>query len=267
MPGFSIWRFTMTARFSTGLRNFLNKQGCIDDALRNGWIEIYTGAQPATADAAATGTLLCTVSNNSGALTHEVLSSGTVTLTGGASGSVNTLTVNSVEVMGAAVNFNTSLTQTAADVASQINRFRSVPDYSATSSGAVVTITALPGTGTVPNTFAVVSGVTTITKTDANLAGGVAAVNGLKFDNSIAGAMGKLTTQTWSGVNVATGTAGWFRQYGSVADASALDSTATVLRVDGAVATSGAEMNLNSTAFTNLATTTLSGWSDTIPAQ
>jgi len=257
----------MTMRLSTGMRNFTNKYGSLADALNGGRIEIYTGAQPATADAAATGTLLCTITNASGALTNEVLSSGTVTLNSGASGSVNTLTVNSVEVMGAAVNFNTSLTQTAADVAAQINRFKSVPDYTATSSGAVVTIKALPGTGTAPNTFVVASGVTTITKTDANMAGGVASVNGLKFDNSVAGVLSKLSTQTWSGLNGATGTAGWFRQYGSVADAGALDATEQVLRVDGAIATSGSEMNLNSTAFSSGATSTLAGWAVTNPAQ
>lgn len=257
----------MTMRLSTGLRNFLNKEGSFDDAMRNGWIEIYSGAQPASADAAATGTLLCTISNAAGAITKEVLSTGTVTLSTGAAGSVNTLTVNSVEIMGAAVNFNSTLAQTAADVASQINRFKSVPEYTATSAGAVVTISALPGTGTGPNAFVVASTVTTLTKVDANMAGGVASVNGLKFDTSVAGVMSKLSTQTWSGVNAATGTAGWFRQYGSVSDASALDSAAVVLRIDGAVATSGGEMNLNSTAFTTAATTVLAGWSMTVPAQ
>ncbi len=257
----------MTMRLSTGMRNFLNKRGSIDGALRNGWIEIYSGAQPTSADAAATGTLLCTVSNSSGAITHEVLATGTVTLTGGASGSVNTLTVNGVEVLGAAISFNTTLTQTAADVAAQINRYSSTPEYSATSSGAVVTISAMPGTGVGPNTFAVVSTVTTITKTDVNLSGGVAAVNGLLFDLSTTGVMTKLTTQTWSGVNAAAGTAGWFRQYGSVADASLLDSLGVLLRIDGSIATAGAEMNLNSTAFAAAATTTLATWGMTIPAQ
>ncbi len=257
----------MTMKLSTGARNFINKQGGMDDMLRNGWIEIYSGAQPSSADAAATGTLLCTISNASGAITKEVLSTGSVTLTGGASGSVNTITVNSVEVLGAAVNFNATLTQTAIDIAAQINRFKSVPDYTATSVGAVITISALPGTGTGPNTFVVASSVTTITKTDANMAGGVASVNGLKFDVSSAGIMNKLTSQTWSGVNAATGTAGWFRQYGSVADASGLDSLALYLRIDGSISTSGAEMNLNSTAFTSAATTTLASWSMTIPAQ
>lgn len=257
----------MTFRLSTGARNFLNKYGSIGDMLHNGWIEIYSGAQPSSADAAATGTLLCTISNASGALTKEVLSSGTVTLTVGGSGSVDTITVNSVEVLGAAVAFNATLSQTAADVASQINRNKSNPEYTATSSGAVVTIKALPGTGTTPNGYVVASTTTTITKTDANMAGGVVAVNGLKFDLSSAGIMSKLSTQSWSGVNAATGTAGWFRQYGSVADASALDSLGVVLRMDGSVATSGAEMNLNSTAFVISATTTLATWTMTIPAQ
>ena len=256
----------MTMRLSAAMRNFINKYGSIGDALQNGRIEIYSGAQPSSADAAATGTLLCTISSASGAVTKEVLSTGTVTLTGGAAGSVDTLTVNSVEIMGAAVAFNSTLTQTAADVASQINRYKSVPDYSATSSGAIVTIKALPNTGTGPNTYVVASTVTTITKTDANMAGGVAAVNGLKLDLSAAGVMTKLSTQTWSGVNAANGTAGWFRQYGSVADASALDSVELYLRIDGSVATAGGEMNLNSTSFVSAATTTLASWSMTVPA-
>lgn len=254
---------------STGLRNFLLKGGCYDDALRNGDIDIFYGAaQPASADAATTGTLLCRITSASLARTAEVLSSGTVTLTGGASGSVGTLTVNGVEVMGALVNFNATLTQTATDIAAQINRFRSVPDYSASASGAVVTIKALPGTGVGPNTFAVVGGtLTTITVTNVNLAGGVAAINGLAFDNAIAGVMLQLATQTWSGVNVATGTATYFRQYGSVADAGGVDATGTAIRLDGAIAVSGAEMNLNSTAFASGATTTIptSGWNLTLP--
>jgi len=257
----------MTMRLSTGLRNYLAKQGGIAEALNNGIIEIYSGAQPATPDAAPTGTLLCTISSGSGAVTSEVVATGTLTLTGGAAGSVNTLTVNGIDILGGAVNFDATLGQTAADIAAQINRFTGNVDYTATASGAVVTISALPGTGTSPNGFVVAATSTTITTSTVNMAGGVAAVNGLKFDNVSAGALPKLSSQVWSGVNGATGTAGWFRQYGSVADSKALDSVGVALRMDGAIGTSGAEMNLNSTAFVSGATTTIASWSMTVPGQ
>ena len=255
----------MTLKISTAARTFMAGIGSYKDSFNNGRIEIYTGPQPATADAAVTGTLLCTLTANSAARTAEVLSAGTVTLTGGASGSVNTLTVNSLEVMGAAVNFITDLPTTAAAVAAQINKYHSYAEYVASSSGAVVTITALPGTGTTPNGFVVASTVTTVTKTDANMAGGVAAVNGLQFGAPVAGAIGILPGQVWSGVNAATGTAGYYRRYGSVADAGAVDTNLVFYREDGAISTAGAEWNLSSTALVVAATTTCNGSTLTIP--
>lgn len=258
----------MTMRLSTGLRNFLAKEGGLGDALSGGIIEIYTGPQPASADGAPTGTLLCTISNASGSVTPEVLATGTVTLTGGASGSVGPITVNGVDVLGGVtVPFDTTLAQTAADIATQINRAKTAPEYTATASGAVVTIAALPGTGASVNGFVVSATVSTITATTTNMAGGVNQVNGLKFDPVVAGVLSKQATQTWSGVNAATGTAGWFRQYGSVADSKAVDSNGMAIRVDGAIATSGAELNINSTAFTSGATTSLANWQVTVPAQ
>lgn len=257
----------MTFRLSTGLRDQLNKRGSIDKIFRNGRIEIYSGTQPASPDAAVTGTLLCTITANSGAYTAETAATGTVTLATGAAGSVNTVTVNGTDILLGAVNFDSTLTQTAADVAAQINRNSDVSGYNATSAGAVVTIAANAGAGTTPNGYVVSATLTTITATYANMAGGVAPVNGLSFDVSSGGTMNKLTTQTWSGVNAATGTAGWFRQYGSLSDTGVIDSAGVLPRIDGAIATSGAEMNLNSTALTSGATTTISAWSITTPAQ
>lgn len=258
----------MALRYSTYARNFIAGVGSWKDAFMNGRMEIYSGAQPASADAAATGTLLCTITNAAGAHTAEVLSAGSVTLTGGASGSLDTLTVDSVDILGGAVAFNTSLTQTAADAAVQINRFHSTTDYVATSSGAKIIITALPGTGTSPNGLTVASTVTTITKTDVNMgteATGVAAVNGLKYEYPTGGGVAKLASQTWSGVNAASGTAGWYRLYGSVADAGGADTNLVYCREDGAIATSGAELNINPTAFVAGATTTISSGTLTIP--
>jgi hypothetical protein len=255
----------MALKYSTAARNYLNEEGSYKRCFQNGRIEIYSGAQPATADAAVTGTLLCTITSNSLARTAEVLSTGTLTLSTGASGSVNTLTVNGVDILGGAVNFITDLPTTAAAVAAQINNFMGFVQYSASSSGAVVTISAIPGTGASPNTFVVAATYTTITGATGNMAGGVTAVNGLQFGESTGGTLVKLATQVWSGVNVATGTAGWYRQYGSVADAGAIDTNLVFNREDGAISTAGAELNMASTALTIGATTTISGDSYTTP--
>ena len=256
----------MTLRYSTGARDFLAADGSFKDMFQNGKIEIYTGAQPASADAAVTGTLLCTITSGAAARTAEVLSTGSVTLTGGAAGSIDTLTVNGVDILGGAVAFNTSLNQTAADVAAKCESFRGAVEYEVSASGAVITITARPGTGATPNGFVVASTATTITKTDANMAGGVSAVNGLLWGASTSGVVAKLSTQTWSGVNAATGTAGYYRMYGSVADAGGLDSTGSTKREDGAIATSAAELNMASTTLTATATTTITAWQRTIPS-
>jgi len=105
--------------------------------------------------------------------TANTNATGGVTLSSGSSGSVNSVTVNGVTITSGAVNFNSSLTQTATDLKSNINAHTSNPNYTATSDGAVVTISAAASVGADANTFAVVSAVTTIGKTDANLSGGV----------------------------------------------------------------------------------------------
>lgn len=57
----------MTYKVSTGLRNSMLVTGSLRAALATGFINIYSGSEPASADAATTGTLLCTISlNNTG---------------------------------------------------------------------------------------------------------------------------------------------------------------------------------------------------------
>jgi len=256
----------MALRLSTGLRNFLNRDGSLKRAFHGGVLKIYSGSQPSTADAAATGTLLATITAASGAHTDEVRATGSVELTGGSSGSVDDVTVDGVSIIDNVVPFNTSLAQTASDLADEINASLSTPEYTASASGAVVTIEAGPGTGSGPNTFAVVSSTTTLTKTDTNMASGVDAVNGLKFGESVAGLLSKLSSQTWSGVAVASGTAGWFRFYAAEADAGAADTEADKLRIDGAISTSGAQMTMANTSITSGATQTVSSFGLTLPA-
>lgn len=257
----------MTLRYSTGLRNFLAKFGSLSDALQNGEIKVYTGAQPSSADAAPTGTLLCTITANAAARTAEVRPTGTVTLTGGAAGSVDAVTVDSVDILGGVVAFNGTLSQTAADVAAQINRHKSSPNYEAEASGAVVTIKALPGVGSSGNGLVVSATLTTITASYANMSGGVDAVNGLKFDGPASGVMAIYEDQVWSGENVAAGTAGWFRFTGAAADSGVVDTEGEQIRLDGSVSTTGADLNLNNTTLAVGATTRISTATATVPAQ
>ena len=258
----------MTARFSTGLRNFVaSGGGSYKDALQGGKIKIYTGSQPASADDAPTGTLLVTITDASGAHTSETIATGSVELTGGGAGSVNTITVDSIDILGGAVTYATSLANTAALVAAQINSNQANPEYTAAVlSGAIITIYARRGTGAESNGLVVASTVTTITKTDTNMSGGVTAVNGLSFGAAAAGVLDKVSTQTWSGVTAVTGTAGWFRFEGPVADSGVLDSAGTQVRLDGAVSTSGQQLNMSSTSFTAAATQTISAFPITFPA-
>ena len=257
----------MALRLSSGLRNFLLEGGSLKQAFNGGKLLLYTGAQPTLANDAVTGTLLNTYTVSSGAHTAEVRATGSVALTGGGSGSVNTLTVNGNEIMGSATSFNASLTQTAADICTKINNNPANLLFVATNSGsATITLTAKPGLGAVANGWVVASTVTTITKTDTNMASGVSHVNGLTFGDAAAGVLVKNPAETWSGVAGNSGTAGWFRLVGAVSDAGASDSSEVYHRLDGNVATSGANLNLSSTTITAAATQTLSTFSITEPA-
>jgi hypothetical protein len=123
--------------------------------------------------------------------------------------------------------------------------------------GTQPTTADLAATGTLLLTITVGSGAFT----------GGAVTNGLEFGVAASGSISKLSTQTWSGVAVASGTAGWFRLYGNAADEATTPAISTTLpRLDGAVATSGAQLNMSSTTITSGATTTLDTFTITLPA-
>lgn len=254
----------MTNRLSTGARNGLLGPLGLSGMFNKCAVNIYSGTQPATADAAATGTLLGTVTLGSAAYTAETQAAGTVTITG-SSGSITALTVGGFDIIGDTdVPYNTSATQTASDLADAINR-NGV--YSATFSGAVVTLKPRPGVGASHNGY-VVTATTTLTATYANMSGGVNSANGLSFGQPSAGVLNKPSNQVWGFTGIAAGTAGWYRIVASVSDAGALVSAAPWLaRMDGAIATSGAEMSLSNITVAVGAPNTIDTFSFTMPAQ
>lgn len=250
----------MTVRQSTGLRTLLCSTKGFSSVFANGEIRIYTGSQPATADAAPTGVLLGVVTKDAASRTPETQASQTITVSG-SSGSINTVTIAGLNIIQAPVTFDTDAGTTAAKLAAAINR---AGICTATSAGAVVTVRAPAGTGTSWNGMALATTVTTMTATSGgNLSGGVAANNGLQFMDAANGTVSK-SAENWKFDGLADGTAGWFRLVGNGADAGGISTT--LPRLDGSIGATG-DMVLASTAIVTGAPNSIDAFSYTIPAQ
>ena len=88
------------------------------------------------------------------------------------------------------------------------------------------------------------------------------ATNGLTFGAAASGAVSK--TGVWSFAGIAAGTAGWFRLKANALDN---DTLSTALpRVDGSIATSGADMNLSNISVAIGAPSTIDSFTLTFPA-
>jgi hypothetical protein len=256
----------MTIRLSTGLRNNIVGSTGVAASFAGGVIDIYSGTQPATADAAITGTLLGRVSIASVTYVAEVPAQQTITVVGSA-GSIDTVNVGSLNIIPlGGVHFVTDLATTAQALCDAINRngiFRAT--YPGT--GAVVTVLAPPGAGGAYNGLGFAITQTTLTSTvgAATLAAGTAATAGLQWGAPTGGTVSK--SGTWSFDGAVSGTAGWFRIKASSGDTDAV-ATATYLpvRLDGSVAVSGADMNLSNIAIAIGAPTTIDSLAITMPA-
>lgn len=258
----------MAVRLSTYSRNFILNWGSLKQLLSGGEVRVFSGSQPASADDAETGTLLVTLTASSGARTAETRATGTVVLTG-TSGDVTGITLAGYEILGSTISFDTSLTITAALVAAAINKYARKLQVEATSSGATITIYAPRGAGVWAGTIATTVSGGDLGKTDTAVGTavtGVNSANGLLFNAAAAGSLAKDSAQTWSGVAGASGVAGWFRVVGAPTDPGTADSGYIYPRIDGNVATSGANLNLTSTNITATATQTASSWIWTLPA-
>ena len=87
--------------------------------------------------------------------------------------------------------------------------------------------------------------------------------NGLLLSAAVAGVVSK--SGVWSFVGIATGIAGWYRYRTNAADAGGVSTTA--VRIDGSIATSGANLSLSNISIAIGAPTTVDAYTYTQPTQ
>lgn len=250
----------MSLQLSTKLANLIASGQDVRSAIGNFKRLIYSGTKPATADAAINGTLLATLTKDGGAATFETRPVWAVTIAGTMGGTV-TIKMGGAPIH-AAVTSVTDATTTAAALAAAINATTIKPfaGFTASSSGAVLSIIGPVGSGASLNALVCTASVTdsvTATVASSGLPDGsngttlgVDAVNCCDYDaRSVAGVL--TSTQTWSDTSAdAAGTATWFRDVYSDADTGA--TSTALLRKQGTITTTGGggDMELGSTLIT-----------------
>ena len=114
-------------------------------------------------------------------------------------------------------------------------------------------------TGTVPASPDDALGSAVLLNTISNNSTGT----GLTLGTAAAGVISKTTSEVWSGVSVASGTPTFFRHVLS-GDTGA--SSSTDVRIQGAVAVVGADLNMTNASFTSGGTETVTVYNITMPA-
>lgn len=270
----------MALRYSTALVNSVASSNSWHETLSNGRLFIYSGTQPASADADVSGDLLVTFTDNGATYSAPTQTVGLFTLSGTASGSIDTLTIGGVDaatgidLMSGAETHTGVHSATVEAIADNINAKINLFGITALASGDTVLIKAPIMFGDILNTLNFFASATTTTVTinagtSSVLGGtgasatGTAAVNGLNFTKASSGVFSKTTTSPWTGIATASGTASWFRY---VAGGHSKDGTSTTaIRFDGNIATSGGDLTLSNLGITLDATQTISAFSITVP--
>lgn len=188
-----------------------------------------------------------------GSVTPAVAAVGSFEVTGGTNNVANQITditIDGVSIINAAVTHTGNNATTAAAVASAINSYSSSPDYTATSDGQTVNISAVT-TGTAVNGKAIVVAQTGdfTTGNFAVMAGGAATITSQLTDLKVDGVSVIGSAVSWATSNEATATAiaSSINSYTSSPDYTA---TSTGTRVNIIAATAGAAANDRAISFT-----------------
>lgn len=289
----------MSLKLSDGFKAALAGGMGYYDILKNGVVEMYTGAQPTTANDAPTGTKLATITLASGAYTPETRGTATIALTGITTAeTITSITVGGLEILGSTVTYATSADATASALAAAINAnrggllgFKAVYTsgdsfilYAPKNSGIQLNTSTLVASGTAiaaqhfysggvqsaassPHTYS--SGNGRFASGAGGNTAGVAATNGLTFTFPSTNVLS--LSGVWSGLGTAAGTVGWARvvcrnRNTGAADSGAADASYLDMRLDCTVGTSAAtaEMVVPSLTVSVGATQTINSFALTI---
>ncbi len=257
----------MAEMFSTGLRQFLLGEGSFRKFSEDVVIDYYAGSTPASANDAVTAfTKLVRITKSSGAviatdrgtprvykitvpnatLGNTVILNVTVDGVGPTAYTYTFVAADTTDILGA---------RKIAQMLSDIPQVMAIGDPDATGPAILWVQGRIDG---LDLTIANGGGTTTATVT-AKVA--ASRPNTLQFGPPASGEIDK-NSDTWSGVNLASGTAGFFRIVRPDDDGTL---STTALRFQGAISTSGAELNGTSVNLVVDAVTTISELPVTFP--
>jgi hypothetical protein len=262
----------MALKLSTAAVNWLTNGVSLRELISNMCMRIYSSSAPTYADDAVVGTLLCEVTRASGALTAATLiglpQTGKVVFS--EHDDTETYIIN-VTVDGVGPTSYTFALGTYSgglhSLPDLCNYFaawlmQQVPQLIAISDGA----TTVWVSSRIPEMEFTIAdgGGTGAGDTYTNEVIAHSHVNTLRFGAPAIGVISKVVGDTWSGVNLATGVAGYFRlvRWG---DPGTLDSSYLWPRIQGTIAPSGSDMDMPNTTLSVGVTLTLTSGSFTLP--
>jgi hypothetical protein len=236
----------MAEKYSTGLRNLLEGGMSIREALDDFIIKVFSGSTPSDADQAEGGSLLCTISKASGVVEADELSiakQASIDITVAGVGATVIVAINGVDYTYLVLAADDDLRKVARKVATMLDgipELHAVAHGTAGGDGKVAVKSSVAGlTFTIAKGGGGGGGTATWTVTDNTIAN--VRSDALQWGTPSNAQMAK-PSEVWSGVNVLGGTAAWFRIV-RPDDTGALSTISR--RIQGAIGTSGAELNLS----------------------
>jgi len=238
----------MAEKYSTGLRNWLLGGKDLREAFDDFIIRIFSGSTPSDADQAepGSGSLLCTITKASGEVLSTELSvakQASMDITVAGVGATVIVAINGVDYTYLVLAEDDDLRKVARKVALMLEgipELHAVAHGTAGGDGKVAVKSSIQGlTFTIAKGGGGGGGTATWTVTDNTIAN--VRSDALQWGTPSNAQMAK-PSEVWSGVNVLGGTAAWFRIV-RPDDTGALSTISR--RIQGAIGTSGAELNLS----------------------